>query len=338
MAKRTAASVSQTAKTPQPSTSHRVVVLTGADEFLRRHYTTVYRELLEIEHGEVEVLRFDGEQAHPAEVLDELRSFGLMQQHKLVVVEHADTFLAEGNRPIIERYTQQPVDSATLILRSGTWRPGNLDKMIAEVGAVVRCEPLSVPEAIRWAQGRTQKRYDAKLLDDAARELVDRVTVDLGRIDASLGKLAVGAGRGGNITFAMVAEMVAVSREHEFWSIQQWLIGTNPEVALRQLRERFEQSPRDAGVPLTFACTDLARKLHTMTVGMKQGENPRNLAGKLRLWGPSLDAVIGAARRADPEKTLALLDAATRADHHQKSGIGDAPRILERLVLQFCAL
>ncbi|MCA9277911.1 MAG: DNA polymerase III subunit delta [Phycisphaeraceae bacterium] len=328
----------QSSPPAQPSTAHRVVILTGADEFLRRHYTTVYRELLEAEHGEVEVLRFDGEQAQPAEVLDELRSFGLMQQYKLVVVESADKFLAEGNRAVIERYTQQPVESATLILRSGAWRPGNLDKMVAEVGAVIKCEPLSVPDATRWAQGRTQKRYEAKLDDDAARALVDRVGVDLGRIDAALGKLAIGAGKGGTITREMVNDMVGVSREHDFWSIQQWLIGTKPEMALSQLRERIDQSPRDAAVPITFACTDLARKIHGMTVGLKQGDNPRSLAGTLKLWGPSFDAVLSASRRADPEKTLALLNAATRADQHQKSGVGDSTRILERLVLQFCAL
>src|SRR5207253_8118234 len=50
-------------------------------------------ELLTKAHGEIDSFRFDGASASAAEVLDECRTFGLMRQQKLVIVDNADALL-----------------------------------------------------------------------------------------------------------------------------------------------------------------------------------------------------------------------------------------------------
>ena len=79
----------------------RLVILHGAEAFLQTEATKHLQGRLEAEHGEDAVRRFtfDGETAELAEVLDELRTYGLFQEHKLVIVDKADRFLRGGAKP-----------------------------------------------------------------------------------------------------------------------------------------------------------------------------------------------------------------------------------------------
>lgn len=314
----------------------RIVLLHGKDAFLRLDLTAQIRGALAEAHGEVDVVSFDGQSAAVADVLDECRSFGLMQQHKLVLVDSADQLVKEAARPLMERYAEKPVEEATLLLRAERWNPGNLDKRIAEVGAICKCDGVSAAEAVAWIGANCTARHRAAIDRAAAQLLVDRLGADLGRIDSELGKLAVSAGE--KITAALVAEMVGLSRQEDPWSIQSVLVSGDPAAIVRQLRLVLENAPRDAHIPVIYAYTDLARKLHGMAVAAQQRMNPHAAAGKLRLWGPARDTLINLAPRLRTGRTRALLQACVDADQGLKSGLGEPGRVLERLGLRFASL
>jgi DNA polymerase III delta subunit len=177
--------------------STRICVLHGPDDYLRSLRTDELKDKLVEAHGEVDVLRYDGATASVADVLDECRSMGLMQQQKLVIVDEADQFVKEDARPLVERYAEAPAEQATLVLRSTRWNKGKLDKLIEKAGAIIKCDALTVPKAIGWAIKRAQKRHDLAFDERAAELLVIRVGTLLGRLDAELQKLASAAkGRG----------------------------------------------------------------------------------------------------------------------------------------------
>ncbi len=315
----------------------RVVVLHGPEAFLRAEYTHQLRDAAAEAHGEVEVLHFDGATAQPADVLDECRSFGLMSAHKLVVVDQADQFVKEANRPIVERYAEAPSEAATLVLRSERWYPGKLDKLVAEVGAVIKCEEIQEHQAINWAMKRCEKRYEAQMDRDAAELLVQRIGVDLVRLDTEVAKLAVSAGRGGKVTRQTVSEIVGVSREEEIWGIQQDLLMRDPERALGRLREALDVSKHPT-VLVAWAMTDLARKVHGMAAGLKAGVPAGVLAKELKLWGGGAAMVEQVARRVTPAVAAELLRECVETDSKQKSGVGEPERLLERLALRFAAI
>jgi hypothetical protein len=207
-----------------PSAETRIAVLHGPDPFLKDLHTQRLREALAQVHGAdaLEVVRFDGASAALADILDECRSYGLMQQHKFVVVDAADLLLKNDedsapssrrtNREILQGYADAPSENATLVLRADRWYPGNLDKAVAKVGVVMKLEPPSPAEAIQWAIGRGKKRHGAVLTPDAAGTLIDAVGPDLGRIDTELAKLAL-TNPGQPITPDQVRELVGVTRE-----------------------------------------------------------------------------------------------------------------------------
>src|SRR5689334_9173202 len=121
MARRAATSAAAARPAGQPD---RIRVIHGPEEMLKRESLDELRASLEATHGSFEVFTFDGKTATLAEVLDELRSYSLMQQHKLVIVDDADVFVTAHREPL-ERYAQAPLDTATLVLRSTKWNKGN---------------------------------------------------------------------------------------------------------------------------------------------------------------------------------------------------------------------
>ena len=315
----------------------RVLVLAGKEAFLRERYLQTLKEAIEASGRPTDVMRFDGAAAQPADVFDECRSFGLLGQHKLVVVDNADQFVKEDNRPLVERYAQNPSDSATLVLRCETWRKGNLDKMIAKVGRFQACDELSRPEATKAAVKRALKDYQRTLEPAAAELLVERIGVDLARIDSELAKLAATTDPNQPITEEVVRTMVTLSREEKPWIIQDYLLEPNPEPALHKLRELVEVSRLDP-VPIRWAYIDMARKLHAVAEDIARGV-PAHAAGKnLRLWGPSAQAIRRIGARVPPARLADLLHETVEADFRGKTGQGDTMRALEVLTLRFAEL
>ena len=122
--------------------SMRFVILHGRDGFTIGERLRRFEAELKAAHGDLSRFDFDGTNAWLVDVLDELRTFGLLATHKLVVVDKAEQFVSgEGVRAALERYAENPMQEATLVLRSESWRPGNLDKLVAAVGTVLKCEP-----------------------------------------------------------------------------------------------------------------------------------------------------------------------------------------------------
>jgi DNA polymerase-3 subunit delta len=341
----------------------RVGILHGEDRYMQDEHLRVLKESLARELGGPEafdVVRFDGAQPTAtmvADIFDECRSFGLMQQHKVVIVENADQLLKKGEdedeapakgrrgvatadaRRLMESYAADPSDSATLVLRAATWRPGNLDKAVAalgERGAIIKCETLDAARAAGWAVKRAALRHSTTLDPEAARLLVAAVGADLGRIDNEIEKLALAAGgQGAPVTADLVRAMTGQSREEEFWRLQSTIASGDARATLAHMREMVEVSRHDE-VMLTWCFVELAKKVHAVRRLADAGENPAAYTGKLRLWGDSA-GVFNAARRLSARDAAKLLDRTVGVDLANKSGRGEPYRNLEVLAVEFSA-
>ncbi len=330
MARRPASS----APPPTLDQTTRVALLLGKEAFVRDAYLNRLKLALEKAHGEIQIARFRGSECDIADVLDEARSFGLMVTHKLIIVsEAADLVTGETNRRAMERYAQSPTESATLALLADTWHKGKLDKMIAEVGAIVPCEALAEPDAMRWLEMRASKNHNAKIDRDAARLLVDRMGTSLQRLDSELAKLAADHPV---IDEQAVRSLVGKTREEEVWGIQSDVLRATPDYAVGQLREAIEIS-RHPPVLISYALTDLTRKLHAMARGLDDRIPPQQLAKTLKLWGPAGRAIEESARKLGSQTAARLFREAIATDAAIKSGLGRPQRRLERLAMQIAS-
>lgn len=329
MAKRTSTTAAKI-----PASDDAVVALVGKEIFLRTEHTAALKAALENAHGQVDVVRFDGDSASAAEVLDECRSFGLLAGHKMVVVDESDRLLNTESRPLFERYCESPCEGATLVLRAEKWNRGKLDKLIDAAGSFVKCDAVDDAKATAWAGRRCAQKHGHPIEGDAARALISKLGTDLGRIDAELAKLAAGIEDDLPITRAHVVELVGQTREEELWSVQAEILSGDCERAIGYVRRLLDGAPRDAAVPVTFACVDLARKLAGLSAAKAQGRDARSAAKDLKIWGPGQQEMLRAAGRMSPGEAQRLLARAIDADAAQKSGLGRPDRVLERLALR----
>jgi DNA polymerase III delta subunit len=317
------------------SPATRIVILHGKEPFIRAQKTTQIRETLVKEHGGVDTFAFDGATATAADVLDECRSFGLIAQHKLVILDNAEQLVKEDTRPLFERYAEAPCEGATLVLRADTWRPGKLDKLVERVGMVIKCEQPDERTARKWAAERAQTEHKAEIDPDAVDLLILRVGADLGKLDSELGKLSAAAtGPKPRITRELVEYFVGASRDEEVWGIQSTLLTAGPEEALSHVRYVLDVSRHPAELVM-WAIVDLARKVHAASRAIHQGANPYQASKALKLWGPSTEPILSAAKRADPEQALALFRECTEGLRRSRSSLGEVDLVLERLAIRF---
>jgi DNA polymerase-3 subunit delta len=318
----------------------RVVVLHGKDAFLRLERGRQLESSLQERFGGVDHMDLDGTNAALADVLDNLRTPGLFAGHKLVVLENAEAFMgAEDRRRAMERYAENPCAEATLLMRCASgWRPGNFDKLVAKVGAVIKCDSPTPMEAVKWCAARSLRRHQAEMEPAAAELLVEKLGPDLGRLDAELGKLAAAAARPGagttKVTRAIVQEFTGLSREEQAWEIQGPVLEGKADAALVKLDELLRVS-RVPEVMIGWSLVDLARKVHDASCLLSQGESEGAVAKALKLWGPASSSVVRAGRRIKPAAAARLFRMAVETDRATKNGTAPEPaRAFEGLMVQ----
>ena len=321
----------------RPTAAHRIVVLHGKEAHLRALHTEALRQELEALFGDVETIRLSGDRASLAETLDECRSYGLMQQHKLVIVDQADKFVNAETRPALERYAASPVESATLLLRSDTWRAGNLDKAIKKIGVIIKCDALKFAEAATWAQRRAEKLHGARIESRAVEALIDRLGTDLGRIDSELAKLSAMVGENESISVELVREAVGLTREEEVWVIQSRMLGGDAERAIRAVREALGPSKQPEAL-VSFAMIDLARKLHAASRLLRNGVPEMQVSRQVKIWGEASRPILAAARSADPSILADLMQDAVEMDAKNKTGQSEPAIGFEKLAIRFASL
>jgi DNA polymerase-3 subunit delta len=327
----------------RPTAEMRVILLRGQEPFVMRERVRQITSVLEKAFGSVQLFTVDGAGADLAAVLDEARSYGLLGEHKLVVLEKADVFLAspagdagearrKQRRSALERYVESPVEHATLVLLAETWRAGKLDKLIAGVGMVHVIETVDASTAVKWCEQRCAKQHGAEIQRAAAEALVARIGTSLTRLDQELGKLASFAGPDRPVSTTDVAELVGLSREEQVWIIQAALAGGDPIQALRTVHEQLTVS-RQPEPLVAWAITDLVRKLHT-AARLREAHCPEGqIAGQAKIWGQWRGDIMSASRRADPRRLAQLLRQCLEADRRTKRGFGKAGRTLEGLAV-----
>ncbi|MEM7680446.1 MAG: DNA polymerase III subunit delta [Planctomycetota bacterium] len=318
----------------------RVAVFHGAEDRLQREHLGRLEAALRKEHGEVERLEFDGRTTDLAPVFDEVRSYGLMVRHKLVVVFDAEPFV-RTHRDALERYCAAPVDHATLVLRSPIWRKSKLDKLIDAVGVVVKCDVPSERDAVAWVIHRAAEAHGRPMVPDAATLLVRRTGVDLDRLDAEAAKLCAMAQGDGPVDAVLVEANTTPSSDEKAWAMQEKLLAAmtgdasapgapGSRGALEMVGELLDRSGQP-DVLVQYAVTDLCRKLALASAMREQGAGESEITKAAKVWGPQSRPFLAAVRERGAARLAADLRAALAADACSKSGLGKARRNLETL-------
>ena len=247
----------------------------------------------------------------------------------------------------MHRYAEAPVEEATLVLRSGRWNRGKLDRAIEKVGCIIKCDPLPAAGAKSWLIKRSRDEYQRTLTPGAAGLLIERLGCGLTKLDSELAKLAVMVGEGESIEPGQVDQVVGRSSDEQAWVVQEAVLmsfsrasrssvggggGSSRQSAGGLVIEKIHELVDQSGQPdvlVAYFVADLIRKVHVGLMMKRQGCGDQEIAGRFKLWGHRRGLFMGFLNQLKEGQTGRLFDQIVRYDAWAKSGRGKPVRNLE---------
>jgi len=240
---------------------------------------------------------------------------------------------AAGSEEPLLAYLKNPVASTCLVFLSSD----NVDsrkkttKAAIATGGAVECKPLRPEEALMWAEQRSISVYGKKLIDSAARLLIEKLGPDLRFIDNELQKLSLYVGDAKSINAADVDAIVGGVAETEIFRLTEAVMLKDRPRALTLLARVLRQV--DHPLQVLAALTNRYRQILTIKTLVARGVSLREGPTIIKMHPYSYEKMVGHVRPYTREELHMAMQKLLQADLHMKSGF-DAKLTLETLVVE----
>ncbi len=240
-----------------PLISPALCVLFGEDWFLRRQaHARLCALVLGAEADEAPLITLDPAVATWRDVADELGTRSLFGGgRKLVQMSGADGFVSKY-RDELERWAVTSKPAGTLLLEVDSWLPTTrLYKCVEEHGQAVDCRApqrtqgkrkvLDETRVLKWLQQWGEAEHHLQMTTEVAREILQLVGAEFGRLHLELQKLVLYAHPHHRVTRELVHEAIGGWRGQTTWELTDAAAEGNAADALRQL-DRLLQAGESA--------------------------------------------------------------------------------------------
>ncbi len=216
-----------------PEGNKMIVPVFGNDRFLRQRAVSELVRSLKQGEGEPDdgsdfsTAKFEGDSASWSDVYDELSTVSLFDSGKrIAVVQDADKFVKD-HRESIEDLGEKKIDGC-LILCVGSW-PANTrlykhcDKKFLQIDVGPpqvkkgRSKSRDDKRIADWIVAHGKSEYGIKLGTPAARQMIDLLDDDFGRMDQELAKISLIEGGKKEITPQTILEIVGGWKATSVW-------------------------------------------------------------------------------------------------------------------------
>ncbi len=351
-----------------PSPIPRMVVLTGAEEFLRTSCREMIidglgddTDVIFLHWGEKE----GGVAIDAAAVFDELRCLSLFGGNKVVVLSGARGFVVDARKLIID-FIAHESPQALLILedneiarkrgRRVTW-PKAAEALVEGGALAIDCTPLresvwggsrSASEVARFLMSRAEV-YGKTLAPDAAEGLNEAEGGGLRAMDSHIEKLSLAVGAGAKITLQDVEELVGKTRTVSVFELVDHIGARHLAEACERLQQIYSRGLLDAKGKKSLDSTGLTARLIPMIEArfhelgrafelMRQGMNWHSAAtevfGEHREW--LFEKLKAQSDSRHPRELGAAVCALCDMDFAIKTG-GDPETLLTSFVVEHCS-
>lgn len=273
----------------------------------------------------------DAGEVSVADVLDELRTVPFLTPKRVVVVKNADEFVSQ-NRPLLEKYFDNPCRTGQLILTVRTWDARTkLAKKLPEVGKLIE-----VKQPPSWQlPGRLSKyagdAHDKRLDKDAAELLIELTGDDLPCLYSEIDKLAVFADAEKVITAKHVESLIGYNRIYGAFEVIDAMVAGKTAEAIARLRNMFAQD-KDADYTVVGAFAFHFRRMYHAKVLLEKGTSTSEVAKRLRIWA-NIEGFFAQVRKMTLPQLSRILSQLGTIDYAIKTGQTKAQVAIEQLVL-----
>jgi len=274
----------------------------------------------------------DAVEVSVADVLDELRTVPFLTQKRVVVVKNADDFVSK-NRPLLEKYFDNPCPTGILILTVSSWpSQTKLAKKLPTVGKLIE-----VKQPTSWQLPARLSRYagdahDKRLDKDAAELLIDLTGDDLPRLYSEIDKLAVFAEAESAITAKHVESLIGHNRIYGVFEVIDAIGCGRSGEAVARLRNMFAED-KDADYTVVGAFAFHFRRMYNAKALLEKGISPSEVSKKLRVWPSKQESFFAQVRKMTLQQLGRILSQLGTIDYAIKTGQTKAQVAIEQLVL-----
>ncbi|NQT00947.1 MAG: DNA polymerase III subunit delta [Planctomycetes bacterium] len=294
------------------------------------------RELLDklLEPSQRATGLFDAEAASVpvSDVLDELRTSPFLTDKRVVLVKGADSFISD-NRPLLEKYFDNPCPTGRLIFTVRTWAAQTkLAKKLVKAGKLIKVTQPKRSELPHRLIKYAGDAHDKKLAKDAAALLIELTGDELPRLYSEIDKLALFADTEKVITTKHIESLIGHNRLFNAFAVIDAIIAGNVGMAVERLRGMFAQD-KSAEFSVVGAFAYHFRRMFNAKVLLKKGVRQKDITDKFRLWSHK-DKFFAQLRQMSLKQIGGHLQQLAETDYAIKTGQTKAPVAMEQFVLK----
>jgi len=313
-----------------------IYVVAGKEASLRNaQCQELLDRLLETEQKATGLFNADPAEVSVCEILDELRTAPFLSDKRVVVVKNADKFVSE-NRPLLEKYFDNPCRTGILILTVNSWDSRTkLAKKLSEVGkliSVVQPKPWQLPRRLIEYTGDA---YSKNLTTEAAELLIELTGDNLPRLYSEIDKLALFAHTEKVITPRHVELLIGHNRLFNAFTVIDAIAAGNVAQAVDRLRRMFAED-KSAEYMAVGAFAFHFRRMFNAIVLLEKGFNTSEVARRLGIWS-NKEVFFAQLREMSLKQIGDILQQLAEIDYAIKTGRTKAPVAVEQLVLRLTA-
>lgn len=313
-----------------------IYLLHGEDDYLRKSYLNALKKAIAGD-DEMNVSHFCGEDVNVSEIVSIASTMPFFAEKRLIIIENSNLFVLKGNsvRPESEELEAfiPDIPDSTIFIFSEPKIDGRLKlyKSVIKKGALnAELKHLSEDELYIWCAKRLAAE-NIKITSDAAKELVDRVGIDMFTLSNELKKLIAYKGNGTVITADDIRAVSQVKFEDAIFDLLDYAVSGNINKTMEIYSDllALREPPLKIIVLLGRQCANLLaikdEDPHVITeneLSAKTGLSPNNIKRARPL-----------ARKCSREKLKRGLDMCIEYDDMIKSGDMEDSLAAELLLL-----
>ena len=309
-----------------------IFVIAGKDESL---VNSQCRELLDglLEQSQRATGLFDAEAASVSaqEVLDELRTAPFLTDKRVVRIKGADDFISK-NRPLLEKYFDNPCPTGRLVLTVKTWDSRTkLAKKLPKAGKLISITPPTRKELPYRLMEYAKDAYDKKMSLTTAIFLIELTGDELTRLYSEVDKLALYADDQKIITQKHMESLTGHNRLFSAFAVIDAIIAGNAGVAIERLRGMFAED-KSTEYTVVGAFAYHIRRMFNAKILLDKGLRSREIENRLRIWGDT-NTFFAHLRQTSLKQIGKYLRQLGETDYEIKTGQTQAKVAMEQLVL-----
>jgi DNA polymerase-3 subunit delta len=270
-----------------------------------------------------------------SDVLDELRTAPFLTGKRVVRIKQADEFISR-NRPLLEKYFDNPCPTGRLVLTVRSWDSRTkLAKKLSKAGKLITVASPTRKELPYRLMDYAKDAHDKKLNLSTAIILIELIGDELTRLYSEIDKLALYIGDQKVIAQRHVESLIGHNRLFNAFAVIDAVIAGNTGVAIERLRGMFE-ADKSTEYTVVGAFAYHIRKMFNAKILLDKGVHQRQIENKLRIWG-NTDSFFANLRKISLKQVGQYLQHLGETDYEIKTGQTQVQVAMEQLVLRLAA-